>query len=305
MNAPTTHTTHHAKDAQFLAPETHPRAAVEVEFRAILQEALTRPGVVNEAYRAFHHYSIGNQILAAMQLAARGLRLSPIASFNAWKEKGRFVQKGQKALSLWMPVSVKCRKQKGAAAGDSADSADSAESGDDQGGQFNVFMLRVNWFSLEQTEGADFEPELIVPTWDAQVALAALDVTEVPFEQLRGNVLGYAQSRSIAISPLNLLKHKTRFHELAHVVLGHTAENDVIDMSDTEATPRDIHEVEAEGVAYLLCVLLDLPGQAESRDYLQGWLDGRELPEKSAKRIFGVADKIMKAGQPVKPGAVT
>jgi hypothetical protein len=34
---------------------------------------------------------------------------------------------------------------------------------------------------------------------------------------------------------------------------------------------------------------------------VQRWLDGRELPEKSAKKIFGVADRIMKAGQPVTP----
>ena len=40
-------------------------------------------------------------------------------------------------------------------------------------------------------------------------------------------------------------------------------------------------------------------GQAESRFYIQGWLQGGTLPEKSAKRIFGAADRIMKAGQPV------
>ena len=71
-------------------------------------------------------------------------------------------------------------------------------------------------------------------------------------------------------------------------------------MSDTPQTPLDIREAEAEGVAYILCTLLDLPGQAESRGYIQGWLDGRQLPEKSAKKIFGTADRIMKAGQPVK-----
>ena len=62
---------------------------------------------MNAAYRAFHNYSIGNQLLAAMQLRAKGLPLTPIASFNAWKDKGRFVKKGQRAISLFMPVSVK------------------------------------------------------------------------------------------------------------------------------------------------------------------------------------------------------
>lgn len=95
---------------------------------------------------------------------------------------------------------------------------------------------------------------------------------------------------------LNPLKYKTRFHEMAHVVLGHTEE---FTMTETAETPRDIREAEAEGVAYILCTLLDLPGQAESRHYIQSWLDGRELPEKSARKIFGAADKIMKAGQSV------
>ena len=36
---------------------------------------------------------------------------------------------------------------------------------------------------------------------------------------------------------MNPLKHKTRFHEMAHVVLGHTA---VADMHDDEALTRQI-----------------------------------------------------------------
>ena len=100
-------------------------------------------------------------------------------------------------------------------------------------------------------------PELVVPQWDATLAMTALDITEEPFEQLLGNRLGYAIRRTIGVSPLNLLKHKTRFHEMAHVVLGHTA---VADMHDDEALTRQIEEAEAEGVAYLLCALLDLPG---------------------------------------------
>ena len=114
---------------------------------------------------------------------------------------------------------------------------------------------------------------------------------------MRALTLRTARLAAIAISPLNPLKHKTRFHELAHGVLGHTAEGR--DMTDTPQTARDLREVEAEGVAYILCALLDLPGQAESRDYIQAWIGGYELPEKSAKKIFGAADKIMKAGQPL------
>jgi hypothetical protein len=261
--------------------------------RTILHIALTQPGVMNQAYRAFHNYSIGNQLLAAVQLLDRGLPLAPIASFNAWREKGRFVKKGDKAISLFMPISVKRRASKDAPAA----VPESAEAGPvgETGGSFSLFMMRPNWFSLDQTEGDDFIAETVSPAWDVATAMAALDITEEPFEHLQGNHLGYARARSIGLNPMNPLKHKTRIHEMAHVVLGHTVG---ADLHDDETLTRQIEEAEAEGVAYLLCALLDLPGQAESRYYIQGWLQGETLPEKSAKRVFGAADRIMKAGQP-------
>ena len=40
---------------------------------AVLHIALTQPGVMNQACRAFHSYSIGNQLLAALQLLDKGL----------------------------------------------------------------------------------------------------------------------------------------------------------------------------------------------------------------------------------------
>ena len=263
-----------------------PKAHGEDRFGALLQMALTQPGIVNQAYRAFQNYSMGNQLLAAHQLMLRGLPLSPIASFNAWKEKGRIVRKGQKAIALYMPVTVKRKDEAGAVLAD----------GEAGAGSFSLFMLRNNWFSLDQTDGEAFAPEVITPLWDAPTAMAALDVQEEKFQHVRGNLMGYARGRTIAVSPLNPFKHKTRFHELAHIVLGHTADAEMVDGAELQTA---VMEAEAESVAYLLCALLDLPGQAESRNYIQGWLAGFPLPEKSIGRIFGAADRIMKAGQPV------
>ena len=85
MNATASHNANTTINAGFPpAPsEAHQSASGEIDFSAILKEALTRPGIINEAYRAFHNFSIGNQILAAIQLMERGLALSPLASFNA------------------------------------------------------------------------------------------------------------------------------------------------------------------------------------------------------------------------------
>ena len=76
-------------------------------------------------------------------------------------------------------------------------------------------------------------------------------------------------------------------------MLGHTQESSI---SDSERTPKNLREVEAESVALLLCESLGLPGGEYCRGYIQNWLDGEAIPEKSAQRIFGAADRILKAG---------
>jgi hypothetical protein len=50
--------------------------------------------------------------------------------------------------------------------------------------------------------------------------LTGLDITLEHFEFMDGNVQGYAVKRRIAVNPLAEYPHKTRFHEMAHVVLG-------------------------------------------------------------------------------------
>ena len=53
---------------------------------------------------------------------------------------------------------------------------------------------------------------------------------------------------------------------MAHVVLGHTTE---ADFTDTERTPKNLREVEAESVALLCCEALNLEGANYCRGYIQ------------------------------------
>jgi hypothetical protein len=148
---------------------------------------------------------------------------------------------------------------------------------------------------IAQTEGAEYKPTLI-PDWNEQKALETLNIQRVEFENLDGNAQGYARrGRKIAVSPIAALPHKTFFHELAHVVLGHCAEQD---LSDFENTPRELREVEAEAVALLCCESLGLSGADFSRGYIQHWSQGQAINERSAQRIFRAADLILRAGQP-------
>ena len=95
------------------------------------------------------------------------------------------------------------------------------------------------------------------------------------------------------------MPHKTRFHELAHVLLGHTAEGE---QADGELTPRNLRECEAEAVALICLAALDLPGVEHCRGYIQAsWGAGNPIPERSAQRVLKAADQILKAGVEVTP----
>jgi antirestriction protein ArdC len=43
---------------------------------------------------------LGNQLLALSQCMARGIQPGPIATFQRWKELGRYVRRGEKAITV-------------------------------------------------------------------------------------------------------------------------------------------------------------------------------------------------------------
>jgi antirestriction protein ArdC len=254
-------------------------ASVSVSFAELLQSAVTEPGILSAAYRQFHSYSIGNQLLAWSQCVDRGIQPGPMATFPRWRELGRHVKRGEKAITLCMPVTVKRR-------GEATDGAEDAE-------VITRFVYKPHWFVLAQTEGEPL-PAASVPSWRRERALDALNVELVAFDATDGNVLGFARDRSVAVSPLNPLPYKTLFHELAHILLGHTGEGD---QNDGEVTPRNLREIEAEAVALLCCAALELPGVEFARGYIQSWWGaGNPIPERSAHRVLKAADQILKAG---------
>lgn len=248
-------------------------------FSELLHQAVSQSGIISTAYRQFHNYSLGNQLLALGQCLERGIQPGPLATFPKWKEMGRHVRRGEKAITLCQPVTIK-RK------------ADATEVDDDEQ-VFTRFVYRPHWFVLAQTDGQEIAATL-PPSWDRVQALAKLEIEEVPFDLTDGNCLGFARGRQIAISPINPMPHKTLFHEVAHVLLGHTSEGE---QNETPLTPRSLRECEAEAVALLCCEALGLPGATECRGYIQAWWRESEIPERSAQKIMKVADQILRAGE--------
>ncbi len=249
----------------------------------ILTQAVSTPGLVLEAYTAFHQYSIGNQLLALLQCQQRSLQPGPIKTFPGWQALGRNVKRGERALVLCMPITGQRRD------------ADT----DDEDATYTAFVYKPRWFTLSQTEGEEM-PTPQIPEFDVARALATLNIERIPFEMMDGNCQGYARRRQVAINPVAQLPAKTLLHEVAHVLLGHSTEGDC---GDTETTPRNLREVEAEAVTLLCCESLGLEGASFCRGYIQHWLRqgagiaASEIPEKSAQKIFRAADQILQAGR--------
>ena len=242
------------------------------DYPAIVRQALTEPGKMSESYRAFHRYSIGNQFLAMMQLP----EAEPINTYNGWKQLGRQVKKGSKAIALLMPCTSK----------------------DKETGEVNgmFFIRRNNWFGLSQTEGADYVAP-VVPGFSVDAALKGLEITQEAYKAVNGNCMGYAKplTKTIAVSPLAFNPLKTTLHEVAHCLL----HADDVSLSDMSELPSDVKEVEAELTAYIaLSVLGQIDGLEYSRGYLARWNSGNAGDKVRYGKVFSAVDAILKAGRP-------
>jgi hypothetical protein len=267
----------------------------ETTWSDLLRDAVSTPGKLLEAYIAFHNFSVGNSLLALFQCYEREIAPGPLNTYKGWQQLGRQVRKGEKAIVLCMPLAYKKPARQGI--------EDSEESGTSQPPQHEKdvrdeitqyrFALRPYWFVLAQTDGERaFTPS--IPGFDLATALRELRIQQVDFESTNGNAQGYTFERSIALNPMAQLPHKTTFHELAHIVLGHTEEGRLV---DSDLTPRNVREVEAECVALICSESLQLAGAEYARGYIQNWLAGETISDRSARKIFSAATTILKAGR--------
>src|SRR5262245_7565839 len=113
-------------------------------FADLLTSAVSDPGIISTAYHQFHSYSTGNQLLALGQCTTRGIQPGPMATFMGWKDKGRYVRKGEKAIVLCQPVTIKRTVEQ--------------EEGTDDEATFTRFVYRPHWFVLAQTDGTELGP---------------------------------------------------------------------------------------------------------------------------------------------------
>lgn len=250
----------------------------------LINEALEQPGKRLEAYRAFHRFSLNNQMLAAYQLAGMGLNPTPIKTFNQWKEYGRSVKKGEKAIGLLMPMVINLKGV-------------DEETGEEKViGQRKIFVEKNYWFALSQTKEYKQDKkktakklEEDAPEWDYKKVLKAFKIKQIDFAIVNGNAQGYTSEKGIAINPLAKFPVKTMIHEIAHNLLGH--------LDSVKYGDNSLQEAEAEITTYLVISSLGLEGLEYSRHYIQSWLKGAKFPEASAQKCITTAGKILEAGK--------
>ncbi len=246
----------------------------------LANEIVTDPKRLAEFVKAwsagFHRYSMGNTLLAQWQHDGATL----LAGFNSWKkDHKRHVLKGSKAIKILAPTSFK--KETG-----------EMNDNDEPITETIPYFITVSVFDVSQTDGEPIDlgcSDLIgkgAVKFDDMAKLAT-----VPVEmQGASTANGWTNGSKIVISDQGHESSRvaTLFHEMAHVELGHTGIAAHID-----GQPRDIKEMEAEAVSFLVCSAVGIENK-QAALYLGNWnADGDKL-NKSGTRILKTAEKIIK-----------
>lgn len=229
----------------------------------------------------FHNYSLGNQLLIAMQCP----EATRVAGYRVWQSMGRQVLKGQRGIRIMAPMSFKVKGGESKRAGLSTPASASAvaatartsiyDGGRDSDDETRVGFRAVSVFDLSQTDG-DPLPELATEpiTGDGLahylpplVKLAAEIGYSVTLEDIPGAAGGYCDYTNkrivVEASEPENAQVRTLVHEIAHALgVGY------------KEYGRGDAEVIVDSVAFIVLSSLGLDISGESVPYVAGWCDG-------------------------------
>lgn len=237
----------------------------------------------------FRQYSYRNKIL----IQSQNPKASLVAGYRAWQDKGRQVQRGEKALKIFVP-SLAAKKDK-----------DGNYSRDKEGNvikEVKGFYL-ASVYDVRQTEGEpipkqiyELEENINNPQkfdWYIK-AITKLSPVPIQFAEIKGTAKGFfvPSEKQITIRPgmSESQTIKTMLHEITHSILH---DNNVPVFGSSEYARQ---EIEAESVAYMIANSLGIETREYSFGYLASWTDlglSLENLEKSLDLICNQAQKMM------------
>ncbi|TYC48014.1 hypothetical protein ESZ50_10320 [Weissella muntiaci] len=223
----------------------------------------------------FHKYSSRNNQLILMQKP----EASNVASFKKWKELGRSVQKGSKALYVYAPMKVKKKD------------ANNKPIVDKNGEiQTETFFRLVPVFDVSQTQGKELPVPISELTNDLggsqnfpEVYRSLSGVANVPIEmrdesKIEAGAKGYySPTENLIVIKAAMGQEqtiKTLIHEIVHSELHANSQ------ARFGSNDYSVQEFEAESVAYIVANHLGIDTAQYSFGYLASWTDnGAKLEE--------------------------
>jgi hypothetical protein len=236
------------------------RERIEQAARALLTTDGWRRWIEVRASNGLSRYSLGNQILIAIDCHARGITPTYVAGFRAFLDLNRCVRSGEKAIRIFAPVAVKQRDELG-----------------ENTGEKKVFFRTVPVFDVSMTDplpgkepvpltppsqpiSGDSHHHLIAPLIAHAAALGySVEIRDLPDNGPGGWCDPKRKHIVVATGRANG-RVRTLVHEIAHAHgLGYTEYG------------RDRCEVLVDCVTYCVLGSLGLDVGGESIPYVAGW----------------------------------
>lgn len=253
-----------------------------------------------------HGYSFGNLLLieAAHRVAFQEGRVavaepSMVAGFRTWQSLGRHVIRGQRGYPILAPLVVRSRPDP-AVPGEGAAPEKTAGP---TGGRVVVGFRVVHVFDVSQTDGAELPappvPSLLVgaaPVGLLQRAGRLIEregfiVGSAPDAAALGGANGvtdWTARRVLVRADMDdAARAKTLLHEAGHVLLHGDGAG--------RRLPREVKEVEAESVAFVVGSACGLRSDVYSFPYVAAWAgtDPAAVLAATASRVAGASERVI------------
>lgn len=223
----------------------------------------------------FPAYSFRNLLLILSQKPDA----KKVMGFKSWRQLGRNVNKGEKAIRIWAPMTIKEKGQ---------------ESQSDSGEAEKTLIFRpVCVFDVSQTTGEEL-PELSDVSGEPGEHLARLkrfaekNSIKVGYsDEIKGHGVSKCGEILLRLGLVPAVEFHVLAHEIAHEFI-HTKKH------RKEMTKTQL-ETEAEAVAYVVSKSIGLNTGHSSSDYIQLWDGNKEAVANSLTAIQQTASEIIGA----------
>ena len=245
----------------------------------------------------FHRYSANNVLLIMVQRPDA----TRVAGYRKWQTQfGRQVRKGEKGIAILAPMTARIEPD-----------ADAPAAERERQRLLRGFRV-THVFDIAQTDGPplpEVRPQLLTGEADPKLfdALTAQThaagfrvVRERPDDPEANGDVSFVD-RVVRVRPelAPAQAVKTLAHELGHVML-HDPQ------ADAPALTRDVAEVEAESVAFLVTGAHGIDSGDYTIPYVAGWAGGQiGVVVATAERVLSTASTILAAAPPPEPDEPT